>query len=401
MITSPIDPAYVRGVAELEPTDRGTRLHRLPTWVRNQFPDGQLMAMESQPSGVRLVFRTVATTVELVSHPTRVAYRGLDRDRGCLDVYVDGVFANRDLLDGGDTVVVDLQTGATAYEPGVPHTTVVRLPDGVHQVEIWLPHNETLDLVELRSDAPLEPDLKAAPRWVHHGSSISQGSNATAPSETWPAVAARLGGVELRNLGFGGSALVDPFMARVLRDTEADVISVALGINVVNLDGMRLRTFVPAVHGFLDTIRDGHPDTPLLLVSPIFCGIHESTPGPGAFDPASLGTDQVRFIATGDPAEVAQGKLTLEVIRRELRSLVERRADDPNLSYLEGTDLYGPDDAEALPLADGLHPGPDAHRLIGERFAKIVFGGGPSTGAGNVAEGSARRSSSRLRAPAP
>ena len=58
MITSPIEPAYVRGVAELEPTERGTRLHRLPAWVRDQFPDGQLMAMESQPSGVRLVFRT-------------------------------------------------------------------------------------------------------------------------------------------------------------------------------------------------------------------------------------------------------------------------------------------------------------------------------------------------------
>jgi hypothetical protein len=376
MITLPIDPAYVRGVAELEPTERGIRLHRLPAWVRNQFPDGQLMAMESQPSGVRLVFRTAASRVELVSHPTRVAYRGLDRPRGCVDVYVDAVLASRDVLDGGDSVVVDLQTGATAYEPGPAHTTVRDLPAGVKHVEIWLPHNETLDLVELRSDAPLEAETDAAPRWVHHGSSISQGSNATAPSETWPAVAARLGGVELRNLGFGGSAQVDPFMARVIRDTEADVISVALGINVVNLDGMRLRAFVPAVHGFLDTIRDGHPQTPLLLVSPIFCGIHESTPGPGAFDPASLGTDQVRFIATGDPAEVAQGKLTLEVIRRELRSLVGRRADDPNLSYLEGTDLYGAADAQELPLADGLHPGPQAHRLMGERFAEAVFGEG-------------------------
>src|SRR3954454_15535981 len=110
MITSLIDPAYVRGVAELEPTERGTRLHRLPAWVRNQFPDGQLMAMESQPSRVRLVFRTAASRVELVSHPTRVAYRGLDRPRGWVDVYVDGVLAFRDVLDGGDSVVVDLQT---------------------------------------------------------------------------------------------------------------------------------------------------------------------------------------------------------------------------------------------------------------------------------------------------
>lgn len=82
MITTPITAAYVRGVAELEPTDRGVRLHRLPAWVREQFPDGQLLAMEGQPSGARVVFRTAASTVELVSHPTRVAYRGADRPRG-------------------------------------------------------------------------------------------------------------------------------------------------------------------------------------------------------------------------------------------------------------------------------------------------------------------------------
>ncbi|GAA3573121.1 SGNH/GDSL hydrolase family protein [Microlunatus spumicola] len=381
MITTPIIAAYVRGVAELEPTNRGVRLHRLPAWVREQFPDGQLLAMEGQPSGARLVFRTAASTVELVSHPTRVAYRGADRPRGAFDVYVDGELADRDVLDGGDTVVVDLTTGATAYEPGPSHTTTVRLPDGTHDVEVWLPHNEALDLVELRSDAALGEDVRAAPVWLHHGSSISHGSNAATPSETWPAVAARLGGVELRNLGLGGSALVDPFLARVMRDTEADVISVKLGINVVNLDAMRLRAFVPAVHGFLDTIRDGHPDTPLLLVSPIFCGIHESTPGPGAIDPATFGTEQVRFVATGDPAEAAQGKLTLEVIRRELRSLFERRAGDPHLHHLEGTELYGPADAVELPLPDALHPGPEAHRVMGERFAKLVFGEGGAFGA--------------------
>ncbi|KQV25217.1 hypothetical protein [Yonghaparkia sp. Root332] len=48
-------------------------------------------------------------------------------------------------------------------------------------------------------------------------------------------------------------------MARVIRNAPADVISVKVGVNVVDLDAMRLRSFVPAVHGFLDTIRDGHP----------------------------------------------------------------------------------------------------------------------------------------------
>ncbi len=191
--------------------------------------------------------------------------------------------------------------------------------------------------------------------------------------------------MHLRNLGLGGSALVDPFLARVIRDTPADVISVKLGINVVNLDAMRLRAFVPAVHGFLDTIRDGHPTTSLMLISPIFCGIHETTPGPGAGDPETLGTDHVAFLATGESGDIAQGRLTLEVIRDALRRVVEARADDANLHHLDGLSLYGAVDADELPLPDALHPGTDAHHLIGTRFAEIALAPGAPLGPGDAA----------------
>ncbi|MEV4810941.1 GDSL-type esterase/lipase family protein [Micromonospora avicenniae] len=374
-----IRPSLVRGAAEVEVTPRGIRPHRLPAWVREQFPDGQLLSMESQPSGVRIVFQTTASAFDLVTHPTSIAYTGAQRPRGRIDVYADGELIVRDVLDGGDRIEVDLTSGQTALHAGEAHTTRVSdLPAGRHRIEVWLPHNETIELIELRADAPIEPDDARMPLWVHHGSSISHGSNALAPSEIWPAVAARHAGVELRNLGLGGSAFVDPFLARVIRDAPADYISVKLGINVVNLDAMRLRAFVPAVHGFLDTIRDGHPEVPLLLISPLFCGVHEDTPGPGAIDPASIGTDQVRFVATGTPGDVNLGRLTLQVIRRELRSLTDRRAADRNLHYLDGTSLYGPADANELPLPDGLHPSPEAHQRIGTRFAAYAFtGAGP------------------------
>lgn len=388
MIDTPLTSGLLSPVAELEPTARGVRLHRLPGWVRRQFPDGQVLSMETQPSGVRLSLVTDATTLELVTHPARIAYRDADRPRGAVDVFVDGAFHSRDVLGGGDVVEVDITTGDMSYQQGEDHvTTVPPLPSGEHLVEIWLPHNETIELVALRSDAPIRPGALHRPVWVHHGSSISQGSSADGPSSIWPAVAARLGGVDLHNLGLGGAAMVDPFLARVIRDTPADLISVKIGINVVNADAMRLRAFVPAVHGFLDTIRDGHPDTPLVLASSTYCGIHERTPGPGAFDPASVGTDQVRFLATGDPGDVAQGRLTLEVVRAELAALVERR-DDPQLHYLDGTTLYGPADAEELPLPDGLHPVTAAHDRIGRRFAAYAFGaGGPFASAGVTGDG--------------
>lgn len=374
MLSTPLSPSLVHGAAEVETTARGLRPHRLPEWARDQFPDPHLLLMEGQPSGVRVVFTTTARTVALVTHPSRLAYRGADRPRGSVDLVVDGAVVASSPLADGDVIESDLRTGATEFRPGPAHTTTFDgLPDGDKRVELWLPHNESVELIELRTDAPVTPVPHDDRRvWLHHGSSISHGSTASTPTQIWPAVAARLGDVSLRNLGLGGNALLDPFVARTMRDAPADLISVKLGINVVNLDGMRLRTFVPAAHGFLDTIRDGHPTTPLLLVSAIFCGIHEDTPGPGAVDPESLGTDQVRFLATGRSEEQAQGKLTLRVIRDALASVVEHRAD-PNLHYLDGTRLYGADDAVAHPLPDGLHPDTATHRIIGERFAAHAF----------------------------
>jgi hypothetical protein len=140
------------------------------------------------------------------------------------------------------------------------------------------------------------------------------------------------------------------------------------------MDLMRLRAFGPAVHGFLDTIRDGHPATPLLVVSPILCPIHEDTPGPTSFDFAALSAGTVRFRAAGDAADRDSGKLTLTVIRDELARIVAQRApQDPNLHYLDGRELYGEADHAELPLPDDLHPDAATHRRIGERFARRVF----------------------------
>jgi lysophospholipase L1-like esterase len=81
----------------------------------------------------------------------------------------------------------------------------------------------------------------------------------------------------------------------------------------------------------------------------------------------------MKFVATGDPAEVAAGKLTLEVVRDELAAVVAQRAvDDPRLSYVDGLDLFGPADVAELPYADNLHPGAQAHRRIGERFVPML-----------------------------
>ncbi|GAA1454077.1 GDSL-type esterase/lipase family protein [Nocardiopsis tropica] len=383
--TTTVTPELLRGALELERTERGLLPHRLPARARAQCADPQLAMAESQPSGVRLAFRTRATAVELDTVPTRRVYPGAPpRPAGVYDLLVDGRLTDQAVATGGDTLRVDLATGAVEHSRG-PAATLrfAGLPDRDKDVEIWLPHNETTEVVALRADAPIAPLPDRGRRvWLHHGSSVSHGSDAASPTTTWPALAASLGGVDLVNLGLGGGALLDPFTARAMRDTDADLISVKIGLNLVNGDLMRLRAFGPAVHGFLDTIREGHPEAPLLVVSPIHCAIHEDTPGPCGFDTEALRTGELRFRANGDPAERAEGKLTLTVIREELSRIVRQRAaEDPNLHYLDGLVLYGEADAAELPLPDGLHPDAATHRRIGERFAGSAFGeGGPLSG---------------------
>ncbi|AKS34945.1 SGNH/GDSL hydrolase family protein [Mycolicibacterium goodii] len=372
----PITIELFRGLAELEDTGRGLLAHRLPRAARARCDDPQLLGAEAQPSGVRIAVQTAATVIELDLLRTRVVLNGVPpRADGAVDLLVDGSRVARATVCGGDLVTVDPSTGVSETTPGeVATLRFDGLAHGDKRVEIWLPHYERTELVDLRTDAPIAPVQDGRPIWVHHGSSISQGSNAETPSTTWPALAASAADLDLVNLGFSGSAMLDPFVARAIRDHPAALISVKIGINLVNSDLMRLRAFGPAVHGFLDIIRDGHPTTPLVVVGPLYCPIHESTPGPGSFDVDALAEGTVRFVALGDPADAlvpnpGLRRLTLEGIREHLAEIVTaRRADDPHLSYIDGLDLYGPDDEATHPLPDNLHPDAATHRLIAQRF---------------------------------
>ena len=383
-VNVPITPDLIHGAVELERTGDGILPHRLPAWARVQCPDVQLALAQAQPSGVRLAFRTTATVVELLTLPTKRRYGKMaPRPDGIYDLLVDGRLVQQASAPGGKTLDIDMISGATGVRPGEPYLLrFADLPPGEKTIEIWLPHDETTELVRLGADAPVAPlGATGQRRWLHHGSSISQGSNATHPTGIWPAVAAGLAGVDLLNLGFGGNALLNPFTARTIRDLPADLISLKLGINVVNTDLMRVRAFGPAVHGFLDTIREGqHRSTPLLVISPTWCPIHETTPGPTMFDGKAMEGGRLLFRAMGNDAERRQGKLTLGVIREGLRKIVaQRAAADANIYYLDGSALYGADDNARLPLPDALHPDAVTHRLIGERFYAQVFANGAFT----------------------
>lgn len=364
--------ATLAGVLDGLPTGRGHRLRRLPGWTRATLLDPAAELMATMPSGAKLDLVTDTSTVELDVKLARVQLGELPARPALFEVVVDGTPAGVQSFDDGDLFVVDVATGAVDHRRGEPCTVRFDLGGGgARRVEVWLAHTASVELRALRvdDDAVVGPPPRSA-RWVHYGSSISHCMEADRPTHVWPVVAARRAGVELQSLGFAGQCHLDPYVARTIRDLPADAISVKAGINVVNADSMRERTFLAAVQGFLDTVRDGHPTTPLALVSPIICPVAEDHPGP------TLSGPDLQVAVVPRSPELAVGSLTLRRIRELLAQVVaaRRRAGDEHVAYVDGLELFGPDDLADLP--DGLHPNDAGYQRMGERFHRLVFGAG-------------------------
>jgi lysophospholipase L1-like esterase len=363
----------VAGIVELEPTPRGIVLHRMPSWARAQHNDVALPLIEMMPSGGRLEMVTDATCLELDVHLTLVQIGPEPGPPACFEIVVDGHLAGAQETRTGTLIVVEPRTGAAEFKHG--EATTVRfdgLPAGSKRVEVWLPHAAAVQLIELRADGSVGPGEQSGRKWVHYGSSISHCLEASGPTGVWPVVAARRAGVDLQSFAFAGQCHLDQFAARMIGAQPADLISLKLGINVVNGDTMRERTFVPALHGFLDTIRERHPDIPVALITPITCPVAEDHPGPTVTDDAGRFTTVIER-----PPELAVGALTLRRIRDLEAEIVAARqaAGDSNLHLLHGPDLFGPGDVDDLP--DGLHPNTAGYQRMGERFFTLAFEQGP------------------------
>ena len=111
-IVTPITPDILFGALELERTDVGLLPHRLPSRARAQCDDPQLLMAEAQPSGVRLMFQTSATAIELEVLPTKRDYVGMPpRPAGLYDLRVNGRLEKQERASGGKVLRIDMAKG--------------------------------------------------------------------------------------------------------------------------------------------------------------------------------------------------------------------------------------------------------------------------------------------------
>jgi hypothetical protein len=360
------------GAMDFDFRDQGISPRRLPNWTRAQCPE-LMNVMLRMPSGVRIVFDTDATEIHLTAMTTTMVVGHTPAQSAATADNMKPVVCNlefaRALLgsesDRGNVILLDSKDRAK-YEFKAGSESCFKftgLPAGEKTCEMWLPQNAYIELRQLAVNdgatiTRAAPDKR--PKWIHYGSSISHCLEAKQPGLIWPAVAARSSGASLQNLGLAGECHLDPFIARVIRDSDSDLISLKVGINIVNRDSMRERVFVPALHGFLDTIRERHLATPIVLISPIFCPSVEDNPGPTFPGPDG------KFRAVPGHQEIRGDCLTLKRMRSLMDAVVEKRGD-ANLTYIDGRKLF--DKMDAVDLPDDLHPNARGYIRMGERFA--------------------------------
>lgn len=314
------------GTASLEEGDDWVKPWRIPHRDQDLYSPGvsELAGRAEMASGVRIRFASDASELTLHTEPLV--------EEGNFDLYADDAFV-----------------GTASFTAGQTTTHFSDLPPGDKTLELWLSQAipvavRTIEIPE-GSDISRSEDTRL--KWVTYGSSISHCRTAGSPSFTWPGVVARGKNFNLTSFGFGGQCHADPMMARLIRDREADFLSVKIGINIYGGSSLGPRAFRPAIIGTIATIREGHPNTPFAVCSPIWGHDREDTPN-------TVG-------------------LTLQQMRVEIQEAVAsfQKRGDHNLYYIDGLKLFDQDLAHRLP--DNLHPDAEGYRLMGENFLKEAF----------------------------
>lgn len=334
-----IDPDDPRiswyGAVSFERGDGWVKPWRIPFDQRVLFgklsePD-RLLSRAGMSSGVRIAFFTDSKTVRCELEPLSPdAFPVGQAQTARVDVCANGTL--QESIPLLDKTRFDLKS----------------LPSGEKLIEIWWPEYREIRVrsVHVDQNASVRPFDDPRPRWLVYGSSNTQSRFAESPVYTWPAIVARGWGFNLTNVGYGSECHLDSMVALMMRDLAADFITLEIGINIYINATLNPRAFRAAFVGFIQILREGHPNTPIAVMSSIYAAERETMPNSAGF--------------------------TLGGIREELSTAVHdlRAYGDENLHYVDGLELFGPGMAAMMP--DNLHPNGAGYKILGERFATQV-----------------------------
>lgn len=295
------------------------RVVRADTADRARLP-GDTWERAGLPAGVRLEFTARGVSAVEVAY-TASPPSQTDSFRDAPPVFT--LLAGKDAVD-------------TPASPG-EHRALIHLPSPDGEFTLHLPEALRPALHGVRPvNGTLTPAARQR-RWLVYGDSIAEGWSVSRPHLAWPALAGRALGVETVNLGYAGAARGEQASAQQLASLDADLITLAFGTNCWSRTPHSARLLYETARAFLDLVRRGHPDAPLVVVSPVLRPDAETVPN------------------------------VLGASLRDLRTALERAALDAGAGLLPGGGLL---DAEHL--VDGVHPGDAGHEILAEAVASAL-----------------------------
>ncbi len=309
------------------PGTRSTWYPRANPIDRTRLP-GDTWQMAALPVGVRLEVAGTATAVE-------VEYRTLTDQYGYRGPAAGSTFAS--WTARGKVAEVPAELGEA--------TVVVPLDPEAERTIVHLPEAMQPQVLAVRGvDGELRP-ADRRPRWVVYGDSIAEGWIASEPALAWPAIAGRTFGLDHVNLGYAGAARGELASAEQVAKLDADVLTVCHGTNCWTRTPHSAAQMAANTDAFLAVLRQDHPLTPIVVVSPVVRPDAEATPN-------RLGA-------------------TLDDLRAAMEQVVRDRvaAGDQALHLVHGLEVL-----EASHLGDGIHPDDDGHRRLASEVGAVVRG---------------------------
>jgi lysophospholipase L1-like esterase len=181
---------------------------------------------------------------------------------------------------------------------------------------------------------------KPALRWLAYGSSITHGFSAPRLSMPYIYCASRLLGIDVYNLGFGGSchvenALADYFAAR----DDWDIITLELGVNLID-NPMTEEEFTARVRYMVQTLVEAHPQKPIVLIT-------------------------IYPISNDMQDEANPQRQRTAALRQVLRD-IHAETNHPHLHLIEGSDILT--NFTGL-TTDLCHPSEFGHAIMGANLA--------------------------------
>jgi hypothetical protein len=281
------------------------------------FPPG-VKNLTKHSAGIAVLFETNSTIIRAkwklpveayMYNMTPIAHSGLD-----LYCLKDGKWQY--VSAGKPTKGTDQDQLIIQNMDGAMKQFMLYLPlyNGISDLQIGVHTNATIG-------KPAQPGINKAKRIVVYGSSVVQGASASRPGMAYPAILQRRTGYDVINLGFSGSAKMEPELAVYIATVPADCYVLDC---IPNPSPEQIRD---RAQYFIKYIRGHQPNTPVVLVETV---IRQN----GFFD-KQIGETVRR---QNEEIKKAYEKLKQEGIK--------------NVFYIEGDKLIG-DDHEAT--IDGIH----------------------------------------------